>query len=108
MGLDVSASREERQKIIDEDSCGAESSSLGSSELPWNDVEELLEPMRHAEQPRAKQSQIGDWMCLFCQVAVVTISVFVMLSSSLSTFRQQFLSSSAKWGLSRQLLLVVW
>lgn len=102
MGTEVSASREERQKIIDEDSCGADS-ELVSGELPWNDGEELLEPSRSAEQPRH-----GDWMCLFGQVAVVVLSVYALLSSSLATFRHQLLSTSAKWGLSWQILLVVW
>lgn len=105
ISADVSASREERQKIVDADSCTAEGPGASAEELPWSDAEELL-----AEQPLAKpakQSE-GQQCGVYLAFALTILTVYAMLSAQCAEMRQLVVLTTAKHGISWQLLLVGW
>jgi len=104
IGTDVSASKEERQKVVDEDSCTAEGQDASKKDLPWSDEEELLAPPPRRSETRPAPHQLG----LYAALAAVVLTVFALLSDHVAPLRQTMKASAAKRGLSWQLLLVGW
>lgn len=102
-GVDVSASREERQKIVDADSCGADGQPAATEDLPWSDAEELLAPL-----PAESRSEDQAKKSLLCALLLTAVSIYSMFAASLAPHRQRILLVAAGKGVSWQLLLVGW
>jgi len=99
IGADVSASREERQKIVDEDSCSAAAPESGEA-LPWTHSEELL-----ARPSGRKATARGSLLRMLCGAALSASLAFFSSSSKCESPRRRLLLRAAKKGYTWQMLL---
>lgn len=104
IGVDVSASEEEMQKLIDADSCSADGQQVAPEQLPWSNAEELLASAPQANRSPLPELQVNWYLALL----LIAVSMYSMLSARWATHRQQLLGLAVKHGVSWQLMCVVW
>jgi hypothetical protein len=107
MSADVSASLEQRQRVIDEDSCSAPSADASVADLPWSTAEELLAARTFAAPVSVEDASPAWSKARVCWIILVlAVSAFGGASEQSAPLRLRAFSWAAKQGYPWQLVVV--